>query len=87
LTYAKNVIIIGCHLEKKKIAHLDLKSSNLLLFPNKRIKLIDFGISKKVNIVDLTDMSEETKQKITGTTLMGLSIDWAAPEIKKIFTD
>lgn len=61
MTYAKNVIIIGCHLEKKQIAHLDLKSSNLLLFPNKRIKLIDFGISKKANIVDLTDMSEETK--------------------------
>lgn len=27
------------------------------------------------------------QQKITGTTLMGLSIDWAAPEIKKIFID
>lgn len=31
--YAKNIIKIGCHLELKKIAHLDLKSSNYLIFP------------------------------------------------------
>jgi len=58
--FSRNIIAIGCHLEKKKIAHLDLKSSNLLFFPQKKIKLIDFGISKKSNVVDLNDMSEET---------------------------
>lgn len=51
-----------------------------MIFPNKIIKLIDFGLSKKMKI-DYKKNSDLTNDKITEITLIGISPSWAAPEV------
>jgi len=60
------------YLHSKRILHCDLKSSNILLDDNLRIKLSDFGLSRIKNIFQEGD----NKGRI-GTP------HWMAPEIMK----
>lgn len=57
-------------LHAKGILHRDLKSANVLMFANGRLKLCDFGLSK-VKI----DLSSSSKQGAVGTT------QWMSPEV------
>ncbi|CAB1106626.1 unnamed protein product [Ectocarpus sp. CCAP 1310/34] len=47
----------------KGILHRNLKSANVVIFSNGRLKLCDFGLSKVK-----TDLSSESKQGAVGTT-------------------
>ena len=48
--YMKQILMAIKHLHDRNIVHLDLKPENILLSDKtaKRIKLIDFGISRKI---------------------------------------
>ena len=46
--YTRQLLLAVCHIHKLGITHRDLKLDNLLLTTDKRIKLVDFGISKKL---------------------------------------
>ena len=46
--YTRQLLLAVCHIHKLGITHRDLKLDNLLLTKEKRIKLVDFGISKKL---------------------------------------
>ncbi|CAN0096500.1 unnamed protein product [Ectocarpus sp. 12 AP-2014] len=56
-------------LHVRGILHRDLKSANVLMFANGRLKLCDFGLSKVK-----TDVSSRSKQGAVGTT------QWMSPE-------
>ncbi|CAM9885399.1 unnamed protein product [Ectocarpus sp. 13 AM-2016] len=56
-------------LHDKGILHRDLKSANVLMFTNGRLKLCDFGLSKVK-----TDLSSRTTRGAVGTT------QWMSPE-------
>lgn len=57
-----------CHIHRLGIAHRDLKLDNLLLTKDKRIKIVDFGISKKLR-------TNAKFKEIAGTPL------YTAPEV------
>lgn len=56
-------------LEERKVVHLDLKSNNLLITRDKKIKIGDLGLAKLIQGIE-----EETSQ--IGTPL------WMAPEVR-----
>lgn len=56
-------------LHRKGILHRDLKSANVLMYPNYRLKLCDFGLSKIK-----TDISSRSTRGAIGTT------QWMSPE-------
>ncbi|CAN0554243.1 unnamed protein product, partial [Ectocarpus sp. 8 AP-2014] len=56
-------------LHKKGILHRDLKSANVLVFANRRLKLCDFGLSKV-----MAESSSRSKRGPVGTT------PWMSPE-------
>lgn len=72
LNIAYEVAIALKYLHSRKICHCDLKSSNILLDDNNRIKVSDFGLSRLTNIFSLS----ENKGRI-GTP------HWMPPEIMK----
>lgn len=56
-------------LHGKGILHRDLKSANVLMFPNGRLKLCDFGLSKVK-----TEISSKSSRGAVGTT------QWMSPK-------
>jgi len=69
-TYFHQLIEGVDYLHKNGIAHLDLKLDNLLLSPNKSLKIIDFDLSQKI------DDERRTYARSKGTT------NYRAPEIR-----
>jgi len=72
LTIAYEIAIAVKYLHSRKILHCDLKSSNILIDDNWKIKISDFGLSRIKNILNF----QENKGRI-GTP------HWMAPEIMK----
>lgn len=72
LSIAYEVAIALRYLHSRKITHCDLKSSNLLVLENMKIKVSDFGLSRLKNIFSVS----ENKGRI-GTS------HWMPPEIMK----
>ena len=70
LTWAKQISYAMSFLHSKEIAHLDLKSSNVLLSDGMEALICDFGTSRKLE--KTTNLSEEA-----GTRR------WMAPEIAR----
>ncbi len=65
---AQVAIALGYLHNELKISHRDLKPANILIFPNLRIKISDFGLAK---------LTEESKLSMTKCGTMKFS----APEI------
>lgn len=53
--FMNKLIQIVDHMHEKKIMHRDIKCSNILISDDgNEVKLIDFGVAKKANVLDLT---------------------------------
>jgi serine/threonine-protein kinase len=61
------------HAHANLIVHRDLKPSNILVTPQEEVRLLDFGIAK---LLDTVEMSPEQ----TGTGLRVFTLHYAAPE-------
>ena len=72
LTLSYEIAIAMKYLHSRRIMHCDLKSSNILIDDNWKIKISDFGLSRIKNILNLQD----NKGRL-GTP------HWMAPEIMK----
>ncbi len=72
LTIAYHIAIAIKYLHSRKILHCDLKSSNILIDNNWKVKISDFGLSRIKNVLTLN----ENRGRI-GTP------HWMAPEIMK----
>lgn len=46
LAYAEQLLEALAHAHRRKIAHLDVKPENLILFPEHRLRLADFGLAR-----------------------------------------
>jgi len=70
------------HAHSRGVVHRDLKASNVVITPSGRLKVLDFGISRrlesgKIDGTTVLDESWESQQTFTGT------LPYVAPEILK----
>ena len=64
ITLVKKIVSALSELHNRRIVHLDIKLSNIMITPNGEIRIIDFGLA---NHLDLPDMIYESFQEPKGT--------------------
>ncbi len=75
LTLFREVCAIVSHAHGQLVVHRDLKPSNILVAPDGRVKLLDFGIAKLMGAHD-----EHARPSLTNTGMRVLTPEVAAPE-------
>ena len=74
VNFTRQVLIGLAYLHGKNIIHRDIKGANILIDTKGRVKITDFGISKKLS--PLTEMQQKR------ASMQG-SVYWMAPEVVK----
>jgi len=64
VSIAKKVVFAMSELHRRRIVHLDIKLSNIMITPDGEIRIIDFGLA---NHLDLHDLIFESFQEPKGT--------------------
>jgi serine/threonine-protein kinase len=65
------------HAHSQLVVHRDIKPSNILVTPDGRIKLLDFGVAGLLNEADPRSITESPATRLSGR---GLTVEYAAPE-------
>ncbi|KAI9700348.1 MAG: ATP binding [Candelina mexicana] len=75
--FVRQILIGLSYLHGQDIIHRDIKGANVLVDNKGGIKISDFGISKRVELVNLTNKSAHHRPSLQG------SVFWMAPEVVK----
>jgi serine/threonine protein kinase/tetratricopeptide (TPR) repeat protein len=75
LRYALQVSDALAHAHERGIAHHDLKTANVLITHDNRVKLLDFGVARRLNSGDLEWPPHEDAAEVRGT------FGYMAPEV------
>lgn len=78
--FIRQVLIGLSYLHGEDIIHRDIKGANILIDIKGTVKISDFGISKKVDNVDIDDDGQKKGER--RASLQG-SVYWMAPEVVK----
>ncbi len=75
--YTKQVLAALSHAHEKQVIHRDIKPQNMMLLPDGKIKVTDFGIAKQPNAesVTMTDKAIGTVNYISPEQASGVKVD------------
>jgi serine/threonine-protein kinase len=68
------------HAHGRGIVHRDLKSSNVMITPEGRVKVLDFGLAKSLGGQELTDLSTHADLSLTEPGAVVGTLAYMAPE-------
>jgi len=79
LSWLEGVTLAMIYLHSKKIMHRDLKAANLLIAPDGKVKVCDFGLAREVNMEDAATLTngQGTKEWMAPEILLGQRYDMA----------
>ena len=78
--YARQLAEALAHAHDRGVVHRDLKSGNVIVTPERRIKVLDFGLAKRVSVPDLADAVTELHVSMTQPGTAVGTLPYMAPE-------
>jgi serine/threonine protein kinase len=78
--YALQMADALAHAHERGIVHRDLKSANVLITPEGRVKILDFGLAKAVGADAVADLTTRTEFSLTQSGAIVGTLPYMAPE-------
>jgi serine/threonine protein kinase/Tfp pilus assembly protein PilF len=79
--YGEQIADALAHAHERSVLHRDLKSANVLLTPEGRIKILDFGLAKRIE-QDLADAATQSQvSPLTQAGSIAGTLHYLAPEV------
>jgi serine/threonine protein kinase/photosystem II stability/assembly factor-like uncharacterized protein len=80
LRYGFQIADALAHAHDRSVVHRDLKSSNVMITPEGRVKVLDFGLAMSLRKEQLDDVTRSLVDLGSGSELVG-TLSYMAPEI------
>jgi TolB-like protein/predicted Ser/Thr protein kinase len=80
LRYGLQLADAVAHAHQRGIIHRDLKSANVIITPEGRAKVLDFGLAKRLSSEDLAEATTQTMDSLTGPGTVVGTLAYMAPE-------
>ena len=80
LRYGLQLADALAHAHERGIIHRDLKSANVIITPEGRAKVLDFGLAKRLSGEQLAEATTQTMDSLTGPGAVVGTLAYMAPE-------
>jgi eukaryotic-like serine/threonine-protein kinase len=80
LRYGQQMADALAHAHSRSVVHRDFKSSNVIITPEAQIKVLDFGLAKRLTGGELADVTTATQQSLTAPEMVAGTLAYMAPE-------
>jgi serine/threonine-protein kinase len=80
LRYGLQLADALAHAHQRGIIHRDLKSANVIITPEGRAKVLDFGLAKRLSGEQLAEATTQTMDSLTGPGTIVGTLAYMAPE-------
>jgi eukaryotic-like serine/threonine-protein kinase len=80
LRYGEQMADALAHAHSRGVVHRDFKSLNVLVTPEGQVKVLDFGLAKRLAGEELADLATVTRQSLTAPGMVAGTLAYMAPE-------
>jgi len=80
LRYGLQLADAVAHAHERGIIHRDLKSANVIITPEGRAKVLDFGLAKRLSGEEVAEATTQTMDSLTGPGTIVGTLAYMAPE-------
>jgi TolB-like protein/Tfp pilus assembly protein PilF len=80
LRYGHQMADALAHAHNRGVVHRDFKSANVIITPEEQVKVLDFGLAKRLTGEELADVATATQQTLTAPGMVAGTLAYMAPE-------
>jgi eukaryotic-like serine/threonine-protein kinase len=80
LRYGQQMAAALSHAHGRGVVHRDLKSANIVITPDGQVKVLDFGLAKRLTTEELAEATTASRPSLTGPEMVAETLAYLAPE-------
>jgi TolB-like protein/Tfp pilus assembly protein PilF len=80
LRFGSQIADALAHAHERRIVHRDLKSANVVITPEGRAKVLDFGLAKRISGEELAEATTQSQASLTQAGALIGTVPYMAPE-------